>query len=83
MRKTQIIVSILSILFFQTLNAQEYLGINFPSTLNEQNQKCNYLSNIFKQKPKEVNFSIRKEGNKLFFSSTQDNRLVLLSNITF
>lgn len=76
MRKTQIIVSILSILFFQTLNAQEYLGINFPSTLNEQNQKCNYLSNIFKQKPKEVNFSIRKEGNKLFFS-TNDKKWFL------
>lgn len=40
-----------------------------PTSNAERTQKCNYFSNAFKQKPKEVGFSIKREGNKLFFST--------------
>ncbi len=70
-KKSLLIIFLLCFKF--SVKAQEYLGINFPSTLTEQNKKCNNLTRTFRQLPKEVKFSIRREGNKLFFNTNDKN----------
>lgn len=69
MKNNYYLVGILVLLFSNSIYSQNDLDINFPITNTERTQKCNYFSNAFKQKPKEVGFSIKREGNKLFFST--------------
>lgn len=57
-------------LFYSQINlSQSNSGIYFPISDAERNQKCTYFTNAFNQKPKEVRFSIVKEGNQLFLST--------------
>lgn len=69
MKNNHYLVGILVLLFSNSVYSQNDLGINYPISNAERTQKCNYFSNAFKQKPKEVRFSIKREGNKLFFST--------------
>lgn len=64
-----ILFAILTFLNFQESTCQEIKGVNFPKTGYEQAQKCQYFQQLFQQKPKEVRFSIKNEGNKLFFET--------------
>lgn len=67
--KKHLLLFVLATLFINFIHSQENLGIDFPITESERNTKCTYFTNVFNQKPKEVRFSIIKEGNKLFFST--------------
>ncbi len=49
------------------LLAQNTYDIQFPTTENERNLKCKNCFQIFNQKPKEVQFSIKREGTNLYF----------------
>lgn len=53
----------------QILQSQNSLGFTFPATNAERNQKCSYFTNAFRQKPKEVGFGIKREGNNLYFTT--------------
>ena len=57
------------LLFFNFSFAQSNLEFSVPTTNADRTKKCNYFSNAFKQKPKEVGFNITREGNQLFFST--------------
>lgn len=58
-----------ALLYSQINLSQSNSGIYFPISDAERNQKCTYFTNAFNQKPKEVRFSIVKEGNQLFLST--------------
>lgn len=58
-----------ALLYSQINLSQSNSGIYFPISDAERNQKCTYFTNAFNQKPKEVRFSIEKEGNQLFLST--------------
>lgn len=45
-------------------------GFNFPRTGNEQIEKCGYFQQAYKQLPKEVRFSIKRQGNKLYLETS-------------
>jgi len=49
------------------LSAQDQYGINFPN--RDRNKVCKSFKQLFMQKPKEVKFSIVREGNQLFFQT--------------
>lgn len=49
-----------------TLSAQIY-DIKFPTTEAERNSQCASCFQAFRQKPKEVKFSIKRDKNNLFF----------------
>ena len=69
MKNIQQLVIIFALFLSSFIHSQNNLGFSLPTTNAERNQKCNYFSNAFKEKPKEVGFNIRREGNKLFFST--------------
>ena len=69
MKNIQKLVIIFALFLSSFIHSQNNLGFSLPTTNAERNQKCNYFSNAFKEKPKEVGFNIRREGNKLFFST--------------
>lgn len=43
----------------------QYHDVQFPNA--DRAEKCNYYSQLFQQKPREVNFAIQRTGNKLYF----------------
>ncbi|QTE22092.1 hypothetical protein [Polaribacter cellanae] len=59
----------IALIFSNFAFSQNNLGFNLPTSNAQRTQKCNYFASAFKQKPKEVQFSIVREGNKLFFST--------------
>ncbi len=50
-----------------SLSAQDYYGIVFPN--NNRDQVCRAFSQRFRNKPKEVKFSVQREGVKLYFTT--------------
>ena len=52
-----------------SIKAQDNFGIKIYRNSNEAN-KCSYFDNYFKKTPKEVGFSIKREGDKLYFEVT-------------
>lgn len=60
-------LQLLLLLSFTFTNAQSTFDIVFPTTENERNQKCQQCVQAFQKKPKEVGFSIKQEGNNLYF----------------
>ncbi|WP_299135846.1 hypothetical protein [uncultured Tenacibaculum sp.] len=46
---------------------QNQHGIKIQTTQSERNQQCQYFSKMFRQKPKEIKFGIKREGTKLYF----------------
>lgn len=65
----KIYISIIFLLFAEVAISQTNVDFTFPRSNAEINQKCGYFSNAFRQKPKEVGFSIKREGNKLFLNT--------------
>ena len=61
---------------FNSLNAQNTYDINFPG--NDRNEKCQECFQIFSRKPKEVKFSIKNDGNNLYFHVNDKNWFNLL-----
>ena len=51
----------------KTILSQNTYDIVFPSTENERNQKCKACIYAFRQKPKEVKYSIKRENDNLYF----------------
>ncbi|MFY0603797.1 MAG: hypothetical protein JXQ93_07585 [Flavobacteriaceae bacterium] len=64
MRK--ICLFILLVLNTQVFFAQNNFGIIFPTDV-QRVQKCQYFSQAFRQKPKEVRFGIKVANNQLYF----------------
>jgi len=73
MKKKYLLLFIVALLFSQINFSQSNSGIYFPISDAERNQKCSYFTNAFNQKPKEIRFSIVKEGNQLFLSTNDKN----------
>lgn len=71
--KKYLLLFIVALLFSQINFSQSNSGIYFPISDAERNQKCSYFTNAFNQKPKEIRFSIVKEGNQLFLSTNDKN----------
>ncbi|RBW60998.1 hypothetical protein DS884_03985 [Tenacibaculum sp. E3R01] len=46
---------------------QNQHDIKIQTTQSERNQQCQYFSKMFRQKPKEIKFGIKREGTKLYF----------------
>ncbi len=63
--KRFLIVLILTISGLNNLRAQNTYDIVFPDS--NTSQVCQQCLEIFNQKPKEVRFSIKREGNNLYF----------------
>ena len=63
MKKTTLFI--LLFIVFKINSQQNTYGIYFPNT--DRQSKCNYFLQAFQQKPKEVSFGIKTEGEKLFF----------------
>jgi outer membrane protein OmpA-like peptidoglycan-associated protein len=55
--------------YFPTVKAQSAFDIIFPQNSAEDN-RCGYFNSYFKNKPKEVGFSIVRENDKLYFQAT-------------
>lgn len=56
-----------------TVLAQNTYDIVFPKTENERNQKCQQCFQLFNKKPKEVKFSVKREGTNLYFYINDKN----------
>ncbi len=65
MKKIAVLL-IISLFALNNLKAQNNYNIYFPNN-TDRNQKCQYFIQAFQQKPKEVTFGIKREGDKLFF----------------
>ena len=66
------LLTLITLFFVSKLKAQT----NFDIVLSKNytvDARCNYFSNYFKNKPKEVGFNIVKEGDKLYFEVTDKN----------
>jgi hypothetical protein len=57
---------------FKNLKAQNTYNIIFSQD-RKQDERCAYFNSYFKQKPKEVGFSIKRENNKLYFVVSDKN----------
>ena len=68
MKKTTFLI-LFTCLFFTSVKAQNTHGIIFPQNTNQQS-KCNYFDGYFKRTPKEISYSVVREGDKLFFQVT-------------
>lgn len=60
------------------LVAQGTYDIIFPKSNNERNQNCQTCLQVFRQKPKEVKFSIKREKNNLYFQTNDKKWFNLL-----
>ncbi len=68
------ILAILTLIFNTSFTeAQGNYGIIFPFTEAERDNACRTCYSAFRQKPKEVKFSIERENNNLYFT-TNDNK---------
>ncbi|EDP72504.1 hypothetical protein FBALC1_15422 [Flavobacteriales bacterium ALC-1] len=67
MIKKCIVLSVLILLSVNYTLAQGNYGIIFPKTETERNNQCKNCFTAFQQKPKEVQFSIKREGLNLYF----------------
>ena len=60
---------VISFLCFSSIKAQDAFDIIFTQSPGQEN-KCTYCDNYFKNRPKEIHFTVVREGNKLFFEVT-------------
>jgi outer membrane protein OmpA-like peptidoglycan-associated protein len=60
---------LISLFCFSSIKAQNAFDIIFTQNSNQDN-KCSYFNSCFKNKPKEVGFSIVREHDKLYFQVT-------------
>lgn len=67
--KKNALLFICAILLTSTLKAQKIYDIIFSQN-SSQDSRCAYFNSYFKQTPKEVGFSIKRENDKLYFVVT-------------
>ncbi|ARV16258.1 hypothetical protein [Polaribacter sp. SA4-12] len=60
---------IISFFCYSSIKAQDAFDIVLTRYSNQEN-KCTYFDNYFKNTPKEIGFSIKREGDKLYFQVT-------------
>ncbi len=65
MLKKNLLLFAFLILSIDTIHAQSYFGIEFPSN---RKKKCGVYVTYFQQMPKEVRFSIEREKSNLYFT---------------
>lgn len=70
--KKKILFVLCFILFASILKAQNISDIIFSQNPSKD-PRCGYFNSYFKQKPKEVGFSIKRENNQLYFVVTDKN----------
>ncbi len=66
-RSCYLVGLIIFLLCYNNVKAQGNYGILFPKTEADRNRACKTCFNAFKQKPKEVKFSIKRENDNLYF----------------
>lgn len=66
--------------FTKTSYSQNNFNIQFPTSEAERFEKCVECFRIFREKPKEVGFSVQQEGNQLFFQVNDKDWLLQLFN---
>ncbi|OBQ57176.1 hypothetical protein JJL45_01190 [Tamlana sp. s12] len=67
MKPNRLLLALVLVFTFQKVYVQNHYDIVFPRSANERNQKCKSCFETFKNKPKEVKFSIKRDGNNLYF----------------
>ncbi|MBU3010891.1 hypothetical protein KO506_05725 [Polaribacter vadi] len=77
MKKIQIFV-VLALMCLNYVNAQNNAFDIIFTQNSRQDARCTYFNNYFKQKPKEVGFSIQRENDKLYFVVTDKNWAIQL-----
>ena len=60
---------VISFFCYSSIKAQDAFDIVLTQYSNQEN-KCTYFDNYFKNTPKEVGFSVKREGDKLYFQVT-------------
>ena len=60
---------VISFFCYSSIKAQDAFDIIFTQNTSQES-RCNYFNNYFKNKPKEIGYSIKREGNKLYFQVT-------------
>ena len=60
---------VISFFCSSSLKAQDAFDIIFTQNTSQES-RCNYFNNYFKNKPKEIGFSIVRENDKLYFQVT-------------
>ena len=60
---------VISFFCYSSIKAQDAFDIVLTRYSNQEN-KCTYFDNHFKNTPKEVGFSVKREGDKLYFQVT-------------
>ncbi len=77
MKKIQIFL-IITLVCFSYAKAQNNAYDIIFSQNSRQDNRCTYFNSYFKQKPKEVGFSIQRENDKLYFVVTDKNWAIQL-----
>ncbi|AUS04742.1 hypothetical protein [Pseudotamlana carrageenivorans] len=67
MKSYRLLLTFVLVFSFQKVYVQSHFDIVFPRSANERNQKCKSCFETFKNKPKGVKFSIKRDGNNLYF----------------
>ena len=67
--KKRLLFVVIIVICFANLKAQNVSDIVFTQNSNQDN-RCGYFNNYFKNTPKEIGFSIYREGDKLYFQVT-------------
>lgn len=67
--KKNLFLVLITLLCLSKIQAQKVSDIIFTQN-SSKDPRCTYFNNYFKKKPKEVGFSIKREGDKLFFQVT-------------
>ncbi|WP_346882377.1 hypothetical protein [uncultured Algibacter sp.] len=65
--KNLLILLVFLSLSYAKVMAQNTYDIVFPNTENDRDTNCQQCIQAFSKKPKEVKFSIKREGNNLYF----------------
>ena len=60
---------VISFFCYSSIKAQDAFDIVLTRYSNQEN-KCTYFDNYFKNTPKEIGYSVLREGNKLYFQVT-------------
>tara|TARA_B110000116_G_scaffold141721_1_gene122837 strand:+ start:298 stop:2205 length:1908 start_codon:yes stop_codon:yes gene_type:complete len=68
MKKISFLI-IIAVFCFSSAKAQNTFDIIFTQNADKDN-RCTYFKSYFKSTPKEIGYSIKREGNKLYFQVT-------------
>ena len=80
MIKHKLLFLVIILLIFNNSFSQKYHGIKYNI---DRSEVCQNMTSIFLNKPKEVKFSVKRDGNKLFFNVNNEewfNTLLKIPN---